>query len=468
MDFPCTIIEPGIGQWRSADIDEDELPTDLRFHDDAALSPLDAVFDARVIKVDAALDMAFLDLGNGLQGSLNFRRGRLLAQGQARSIKDCVKEGQLLRVQVVSEPSTLEGKALTVTPKPRLAGRYAVVESGKARLNFSKDLTAKRTKELKEAIGEISDSAAVIVRSRAGKVPVSFVTAEIEALVAALTRTNDKLGLVYRATPAHKALLALDDTTEPVFVEGGSSYAEVKALAAKSWPDLHSRIEPYVADDSAFETLGVEEAIEEALGERIELPSGGWISITPTSALTAVDVNMGGALKHMAAGEAKLVVNMEATLALAYHMRFQNIGGIVVVDYINMSAKGHTRDLMQLIERVARADSVPLQHTGLSSFGLVEFTRKRSGLSLRDRTLQHVTPRQQTAARGITLLREAVRLGQSAAPGVLALTVDKDLQDWLHANPALLENLEKQTSRTIELSPRGSDVSNATVAICRF
>lgn len=451
MQFPLTIIEPGIGQWRSADIDADELPTDLRFHDDIAVSAQEAVFDARVTRIDRNLDMAFLDLGEGYTGALNFRRARLLKKGKVTHIGECVQEGQLLRVQVVSEPSLMDDKALQVTPRPRLMGRYVVVETGAPRLNLSKDLTARRTKELKELLAPHVDGAAVIVRSRAQTVDSEIVLSEAKQLMAAVTQPMDDIGLVHSWSPAEKALLACQDGDTPIYVDRGTDFAALKALAAGKWPEMADRLAPYPAGDSAFETLGVNEAVDDALADQINLPSGGWISITPTPAMTVVDVNMGSALQHMSAGEAKLVVNMEATLALAHHLRFQDIGGLIVVDYINMSAKGSTRELMQLIERTFREDSVPVQHTGISAFGLVEFTRKRAGLSLRDRLQRHRAPVERTAAQGLGLLRKAARIGQSNQVGNLLLQAPQPVLDWLSATPSFIDMLASETSRTVSL-----------------
>lgn len=447
MDFPLTIIEPGIGQWRSADIGADEIPTDIRFHDDVHFSPLDAVFDARVTAVDSALDMAFLDIGEDRAATLNFRRARLLKKGGAHSISECVREGQMLRVQVVAEPSVLENKSLPVTPRARLMGRYIVAEAAPARLNLSKDLSAKRTNELKVLLAPLVKDVALIVRSRAGDVPTDAVLAEAKQLITALSTPIEGPGLVHAWTPEEKALLALGDGNSTVLVEGGSSFAAIKATAARFWPDVHARLQPYKSKDNAFEAYGVEEAVEEALSDRINLPSGGWISIMPTPALTAVDVNMGGALKGMSAGEAKLVVNMEATLALAHHLRFQDIGGLIVVDYIDMSAKGSSRELMQLIEKTFRGDRIPVQHTGISSFGLVEFTRKRTGLSLRDRMERRPAPVARTVAAAFDLLRCACRIGNSTDVGVLVLAGPKSMIGWIKGHAALIAELEAKTGR---------------------
>lgn len=463
MDFPLTIIEPGIGQWRSAEIDSDEIPSDLRFHDDTTCSLLDTICNARVTKVDNTLNMAFLDLGDGQTGVMNFRRARLLKKTQAKTITDCLHEGQMVRVQILAEPSALEDKALPVTPRLRVAGRYIVAEAGPARLNFSKDLTARRTKELKELIAPIVENVALIVRARAGAVPVGAVVAEAKRLISIFSQQEDTLGLLHGWVPAEKALLSCSDGDSPIYIEGGSDFADTKKLAKQHWPDLHTRLQPYKASERSFQALGVEEAIEEALTAQIHLPSGGWISITPTPALTAVDVNMGGALKGMGAAEAKLVVNMEATRALAYHMRFQDIGGIVVVDYINMSGKGSVRELMAMIESSFRDDKVPVQHTGISAFGLVEFTRKRSGLSLRDRMLSNPVPTERTAAVALDALRCAERVGNTAAAGPLVIETREPVAKWLKAHTHLLEALEGKTNRNIIFETKHTARANARI-----
>lgn len=445
MTDALTLIEPGIGQWRSADIDEDSLPTDLRFHEDPALSPLGAIFDARVSRVDTSLDMAFLELGSGLQGALNFRRARLLVNNKASSISDCVHEGQKLRVQVIAEPSSMDDKALAVSVRPRLTGRYVVVETGKARLSLSKDLTTKQSKAIKDVIGDITAPVAVIVRSSAAEVTADHVKAEVEHLISALTKPEGTLGPIFARSPAEKALLECDVSQSDIMVEG-SEFAAVKTLAAANWPDLHVRLKPYKGRLPAFEKYGVNEAIDEALSEKIELPSGGWISIHPTPALTAIDVNMGSALQHMAAGEAKLVVNMEATLAIAYHLRFQDIGGLVVIDYINMTGKGHNRDLMKLIEKSFRSDRVPVQHSGISAFGLVELTRKRSGLSLRDRMQQQRTFGR-SASTALDVLQKALHTGRSNTPGKLIIRVPEAIHTWLNAHEELVQQLTSEVHR---------------------
>ncbi|WP_417466080.1 ribonuclease E/G [Kordiimonas sp.] len=455
------IIEPGIGQWRSAVLDEDGFPSSLSFHDETALSPVDAIFRARVTKLDTTNDMAFLDLGNGLTGAMSLRRAKLLVKGRADKISDCVTEGAALIVQVVAESAASEGKAYSVTPRPRLMGRYVVVEAGGARLNFSKDLQPKAVKALTPLLEPLAAQGALIVRSRAGVVEPEVVAAEATTLMAALAPENDKPGLLFAFSPMEQALIAVPDGDGGVAIEGGGPFANARSVASERWPDILDRLTTYDGDGPAFEHYGVEEAIEEALAGKILLPSGGWISIHETPALTVVDVNMGQALKGRAAGDAKLIVNMEAAMAVGYHLRFQDIGGLVVVDFIDMSAKGAARDLMQALDAAFDGDSVPVQHTGVSQFGLVEISRKRKGLSLKARMQRNREPEVRPEAAALELMRKARRLGRSAAPGGIVITAPKAVCDWLEAHPVYRDDLTLQTQRalTFKIGPLAVDLA---------
>lgn len=451
MSTPFTIIEPGIGGARSANIDADGIPTDLRFHDDVRLSPLDGLYAARITNIDSANDIAFADLGDGLTGAMPLRRARLRVKGQVNGIADCVTEGERLLVQVVAEPNAMEAKALTVTPRPRLMGRYLVVEAGASRLNFSKDLPPRTKKALENKLKPFSETAAIIVRSSAEDIPAEAVMAEAEQLTGALAAPVDTPGLQFAFSPIEKALLAVPDNSETIQIEGGSALANAKQIANTNWPDLQDRITAYDGPSFAFEHLGVNEAIDEALSDRIELPSGGWISITETPAMTVVDVNMGSAHKGQTASDAKVQTNMEAALATLYHLRFQDIGGLVVVDFIDMSAKGAARELMTLIERTAREDRVPLSHTGLSTFGLVEFARKRSGVSLRGRMQAPPLPRRRASAVAIDLLRRGAQIGAGNTPGALIVSGPEPVIGWIKANAPFLEELKASSKRDVEL-----------------
>jgi Rne/Rng family ribonuclease len=456
--LPATLIEPGIGYWRSTLIDEDGFPTSLTFHDDVRFGKVAAIFPAIVTKLDTSSDIAFLslvkdDTDNPIDGMMNLRRAKQLVKGAVHSIADCVHEGQRLMVQVLSEPSSLENKSLSVTPRPRLDGRYVSVEAGASRLNFSKDLGPKTIKALEEPLSLLSKNAAIIVRARAANVAHDTVIAEAKWLVKALTSQNS-----FALSPMEKALIAVPDGDQGIYIEGGQDFASAKALAQQKWPDLVERMTLYKGTSNAFEEFSVEEAIEEAISDRIILPSGGWISIHETPALTSIDVNMGGALREMSAAEAKLTVNMEAALAIAHHLKFQDIGGLIVVDFIDMSGKGTAAKLLELFDKALKEDRVPVRRSGISAFGLVEMSRQRKGVSLRDRYQLRRAPIERVSERAMALLRKAMKLGYSSTSGLLIVQCDQSVQSWFDKHTFAVENVAGQTQRSIIIREGRDDV----------
>lgn len=448
-EFPAILIEPGLGLWRRSRLDEDGFPASLDHLSDAALDATGAIFDACVTKVDPTLDLAFLDLGDGRSGVMNQRRARLRKKGRSFAITDSVSEGERLKVQAVSDPQSMDGKAIAVTPRPKLTGRYCVVETGGQRLNFSKDLGPARIKALTPLLEGPASRSAIIIRGRAQLVDPDVVAAEANQLTDALTRPVGEPGLVFAFTPLMQALKDLPDTPDPVCIEGGSALADAKGCARTAYPDLVDRLVQLNTDAPAFDAFGIDEAIEEALSGRIDLPSGGWITISPTPAFTAVDVNMGSAYRAQDAAEAKLGVNMEAAMAIAHQMRFQNIGGLIVIDFIDMTGKGRIETLLKTLTHAVQDDPQPVQLSGLSQFGLVQINRARRGLSLLERMTAQPPRRLRASTIAEDLLRRALRLGHSKNQGDLVITAPDAVREVFDEVSENLTKLEGKTGRRI-------------------
>lgn len=449
------IIESSIGEWRTALIDEDEIPVEVNFLYSAGQDPTDVVTAARVSKIDKTLDMAFLTLPDGAQGMLNYRRAKSIAKArgikQPTCIADCVTEGELVNVQALGAASALEDKAIPLSGKIKIVGRYLVVESGKGRLNLSKDLPAHAIGVIRKALEPLATDWALVVRSRAATVPVEAVIAEASWIIEALSKPASEPQAIFTPTPLERALVAVPDDVDKIIIQGGDNFSVAKLLCNQLWPDLSDKLELYKGSDNAFEHFGVEEAIEDAIADKIDLPCGGWISVFETPALTAIDVNMGGALKGQSTSEAKRIVNLEAALAVAFHLRFQNMGGLIVVDFIDNPAKGAVGEIMHYLEDALALDPVPVQKSGLSSFGLMQFNRRRRGLSLRQRTLTSSTPTERTDYQAMKLIRQAQKIGLATGKGSLVLQGPQDVVNYLTAHNALLETLKETTARAIAL-----------------
>ena len=442
------IIEPSIGEWRTATLDADDVPRNLHYYADAGLSFIDAVYTARVTKVDTALDMAFLDLGGERTGMLNMQRAKQLVKGQVGGISDCVHEGQKLLVQVLADPSVLEPhKSMPVTAKPRMLGRYVVIETGAPRLHFSKDLPPRTLKALTKRLEPLAVGVSIIVRTGAMDIDADAIEAEVKWLMSGLKASED-IGLEFSYTPLEQALLASPEAGE-IIIDNAAAYTDARALTYKRWPDLNDRLTQWHEKTPAFDSLGIEEEINEALADQINLPSGGWISIHETPTLTAIDVNVGSAMQGRRPQDAIVETNLEAALAVAHHLRFQDMGGLIVVDFINMSAKGAAGEMMKLLDKALKTDPVPVQHTGISTFGLVEFARKRKGLSLRQRKTVSRGVSDRTQAVALDLIRRSERLGLSADSGKLALSAPLGVLEWLQAHDSMIKQLKAVTHREV-------------------
>lgn len=449
MSQTC-LIETAIGQTRSALIGADGLPIEVAFFTDYSQVVPGVIATARITRVDKQLDMAFAALPEGKQGILSFRRAKGLGGPQAQTISDCVREGELVTVQVVADPSGLEDKALTLSARPKIVGRYLVAERGKPRLNFSKDIGPRPKKRLEAALAPFKETMALLVRSKAETVPPDALINEAKWLLQAFQVGGSEPSILFAPTPAERILLSISDVPDAILTNSSETLTELNQLTKNRWPDLGSAVSLYDGKDM-MEANGVNEAIEEAIADRIELPCGGWISMHETPALTAIDVNMGGALAGRSAGDAQMLVNMEAAMAIFFHLRFQDIGGLIVVDFIDMKAKGAAAKMMDLVDGLVRDDPVPIRRTGISPLGLMEVSRKRTGISLRQRFLMRPTIYAAAEAAALDLLSKAERLGSTGAAGLLLMKSSPDVMTWLQDNDHLLDALEAKTHRKLSL-----------------
>ncbi len=451
------LIDGSLGTWRMVELGADGYPSSLKYFDSSPAingplnSTIDCVFQARVSQVDTASDIAFLDLGGGKTGALNLRRAGQLVKGRPNGIADCVTEGQKLIVQALADPSALEIKAIPVTPRPRLAGRYCVIEMAGSRLNFSKDLSPSIIGSLKDKLSPLADHFALIVRSGAADVSPEIIINEATYLSSLLLSYDPKSpsGFLFALSAAHQALIALDTSDTPVIAADGTTRDALASAARDHYPQLLPRIVSYTGKSPLFEAGGAEEAIAEALSDQIHLPSGGWISFHETPAMTVVDVNMGTALQGRPAAHAKRIVNLEAVLAVAHHLKFQDIGGLIIVDFINMNAKGSVAELMHLLDEAFLGDLAQVQHTGMSNFGLVEIARKRRGVSLHQRMMVQTAPYMRIRSVCDNLLRRANHIGKSADIGTIIIEAPERVIRMLMEHPDK-PLIESRTSRKLE------------------
>lgn len=353
--------------------------SDLHIDHDQRPSLLGAVFLARVERIATALNAAFVDLGAGKSG--------LLAAADVRGFKDrterigtLLRTGQPVVVQVKAE--AVGDKGPTVTMDVALPGRFLVHLPLGQGVTVSKRIgDAAARAQLARRIGDAAAGQGWIARSGAAGADSELLAIEADALAQLwksieLTATGSCPRLLRAGPEAAVRILTETGAARPgtIRVDGPDLERDVAAWCAAQAPDLSDRI---VRQPRLFEMHDLDSAIDSLLTPRVPLPGGGSLVIERTEALWAVDVNAGER------GNA-IEVNLEAARELARQLRLRNVGGIVVVDFINMKNRGDAERLLNGFAHAVDADPVQTQVYGLSKLGLVELTRARRGTALVD------------------------------------------------------------------------------------
>ena len=213
------------------------------------------------------------------------------------------------------------------------------------------------------------------------------------AVVERRSREVQVHGMIYEnlSLPLRALRDLVGQETEKVKVDEEQTYHQVQAFAAKYMPALHERIEFYRGDRPIFELYGVEDEIGRAFERQVALKSGGYVVIDQTEAMTTIDVNTGSFLGQRTQEETVFRTNLEAAQAVARQLRIRNLGGIIVIDFIDMDDADHRRQVLRTLEKSLARDHAKTTVYDFSPLGLVEMTRKRTVESL-ERQVSEICP----------------------------------------------------------------------------
>jgi ribonuclease E len=351
------------------------------------------VYLGRVQNVLPSMEAAFIDIGKGRNAVLYAGEVNWSAlghkDGQPRKIESVLSSGQSVLVQVTKDPVGHKGARLT--SQISLAGRFLVYVPDGTTSGISRKLPDTERTRLKTLLKEIvPDSAGVIVRTAAEGASEDELTRDVERLKARWedidAKTKGKSPQALYSEPDLTLKVVRDLFTEDfkkLVVEGEDAWETVQQYVAHVAPDLEDRLERYEGESGAFSTYRIDEQIAKGLDRKVWLPSGGSLIIDRTEAMTVVDVNTG---KFTGSGgnleETVTKNNLEAAEEIVRQLRLRDIGGIIVVDFIDMVLESN-RDLVlrRLVECLGR-DRTRHQVAEVTSLGLVQMTRKRIGTGL--------------------------------------------------------------------------------------
>ncbi|MDE2120228.1 MAG: ribonuclease G [Betaproteobacteria bacterium] len=364
------------------------------------------VYLGRVVRVLPGMQSAFIDIGleraaflhvadlwQRMVGSGETRQGNGAAQ--ALPIEKLVFEGQSLLVQVIKDPIGAKGARLST--QISLAGRLLVHLPQDDHIGVSQKIEDPALRDsLRQRLGTLArehDPAAgagFIVRTNAEDATDAELLEDIGYLrkiwsaLGNKVRTAQAPALLYQELSLAQRVLRdlVTEATRSIQVDSRENHERLRAFAEEYMPSVVDRLQLYRGERPLFDLYNVDGEIEKALGRRVDLKSGGYLIIDQTEAMTTVDVNTGGYVGARNFDDTVFKTNLEAAQAIARQLRLRNLGGIILLDFIDMTSAQHRAAVLDELKKSLWRDKVKVTVNGFSQLGLVEMTRKRTRESL--------------------------------------------------------------------------------------
>ncbi|MDJ0832670.1 MAG: ribonuclease G [Gammaproteobacteria bacterium] len=358
------------------------------------------IYKGKVNRVLPGMEAAFVDIGLERSGFLHVSDFDLGEGGEGEDeekpqlppINELLKEGESLLVQVVKDPIGTKGARLTTSIS--VPSRYLVYMPNSSQIGISVKIEEEQERErlrtlLSECMNE-NRTGGCIVRTAAEGVVDEELNRDIKFLCTLWDSVQEQAKTAKPGTVVHEdlplAIRTLRDMvgndTDVVKVDSRETYQKLVKFGKKYIPDLPCKIEHYPGIRPLFDLYNVDDEIQRALGRKVELKSGGYLIIDQTEAMTTIDINTGAFVGHHNLEETIFKTNMEAAQAIARQLRLRNLGGIIIIDFIDMVMEDHRRQVLKSLEKYLDRDHAKTQVCEVSPLGLVEMTRKRTRESL--------------------------------------------------------------------------------------
>ena len=356
------------------------------------------VYIGKVVRVLPGMDAAFIDIGLERAAFLhasdieNTRFDNVSDETLPRTISQLVHEGKKVLVQVVKDPLGTKGARLTTNIT--IPSRYLVFLPNSETIGVSSKIedeaTRQRLKDMLLTHDDLIDGSGYILRTAAEQSTPESLRRDIKFLnklwasIEEQKKNANAGDVIHKDLPLHLRVLRdmVDDDLEKIRIDSRESCKGMNDFAAKYVTELSADIEHYPGERPIFDLYGVEDEIQKALERKVQLKSGGYLIIDQTEAMTAIDVNTGGFVGHRNLEETIFKTNLEAAQAIVRQLRLRNLGGIIIIDFIDMQEEEHKRQVMRALNKCLDKDHARTNVCEVSSLGLVEMTRKRTRESL--------------------------------------------------------------------------------------
>ncbi len=427
------------------------------------------VYLGKVVRVLPGMQSAFIDIGleraaflhvADLMSSINSRHADADAPATAalaaalQPIEKQLFEGQAVMVQVLKDPIGTKGARLTA--QISIAGRLLVFLPQDKHIGVSQKIPLKQREDLRQRMqalaGDLGDLAGgFILRTNAEDALDAELSEDIAYLRKTWARIKDASVRLAPASVLHQDLNLLQRVLRDMVVEGTQTiridsreqFESLKTFATEFMPATLQKLQLYGGERPIFDLFNIDEDIARALGRRVDLKSGGYLIIDQTEALTTVDVNTGSFVGARNFDDTIFKTNLEASQAIARQLRLRNLGGIVIVDFIDMMKENHRDAVLAEFQKQLARDRIKTNVNGFSALGLLEMTRKRTRESLAHQLCEPCAECMGKGviktARSVTydILREILREARQfnprefrvvASPKVIELFLDEESQ----------------------------------------
>ncbi|MDF2179124.1 ribonuclease G [Aliiglaciecola sp. CAU 1673] len=356
------------------------------------------IYRGKVSRVLPGMQAAFVDIG--LEKAAFLHASDIVIHNEVvdevseshlpkQDIRELVRDGQDIVVQVVKDPLGTKGARLTTDIT--LPSRYLVFMPSVSHVGVSQRIEDEQERErLKHLVQDLcNEDGGFILRTAAEGVGEKELLQDAEFLRRLWTKVqarmkNRKSHVLYEDLPLARRVLRdfVGTELDRIRIDSKLAFSELQNFTEEYAPELHTLLEYYHGDRPIFDLYDVENEVQRALERRVDLKSGGYLIIDQTEAMTTIDINTGAFVGHRNLEETIFNTNIEATLAIARQLRLRNLGGIIIIDFIDMTDVDHKRRVLHSLELAVAKDRAKINIHGFTALGLIEMTRKRTRESL--------------------------------------------------------------------------------------
>lgn len=419
------------------------------------------IYKGKVSRVLPGMQAAFVDIG--LEKAAFLHASDIVPHTECvadteknnfvvRNIAELVRQGQDIMVQVVKDPLGTKGARLTTDIT--LPSRYLVFMPGSSHVGVSQRIEEEEERlRLKNiTLPYVDEDGGFIIRTAAesvGKEELSQDAAFLRRVWKKVSERKKRRGitLLYQDLPLQVRIVRdfVGTELDSIQIDSKQTYDELKQFVQEFMPEIADNITYYTGPSPLFDLYNVESEIQKALGRKVELKSGGYLIIDQTEAMTTVDINTGAFVGHRNLEETIFNTNLEATQAIARQLRLRNLGGMIIIDFIDMLNEDHKQRVLTSLKAALSHDRVKTNISGFSGLGLVEMTRKRTRESL-----EHVLCAECPACQGTGIMKTVETVSYEIFRDVIRLNKTYDAAEFmLYCAPAVHQSLTGEDSHLI-------------------